>query len=141
MHPNPISQVSQDSPRRLDPWASVAQAPTDKPFELANKGSVFRGMLDLVEARVYAQLVADFFASHGCPAPVFVVRGPTSTTHRPFEVVDACCGYTVLHRATPEPRTTDGQANPTLSNRSDAPDRTPEPVPVPASAPRRRPKA
>lgn len=83
---------------RLDAFAVVAPAPTAVPFELKPKGGVFRGMKTQSAAAEYAEKVADFFAQHGASQPVFVVQGPTSTTKMPFEVVDACAGYLILHR-------------------------------------------
>jgi hypothetical protein len=84
---------------RMDEWASVADAPIAVPFKLMPKGGVFRGMRDLEEAKAYADGVRDFFAAHGARQSVFVVRGPTSTTRMPFEVVDATCGCTRVYTA------------------------------------------
>lgn len=80
---------------RLDEWACVYDAPTSVPFELKPTGGVFRGMRDLEKAKEYAKVVAKFFSDNNVHKPVYVVRGPTTTTKAPFEVVDACCGYTV----------------------------------------------
>ena len=81
---------------RLDEWACVYPGPTAVPFEQKLTGAVFRGMQDEAKAKSYAQDVGAFFASLGVSKPVFVVKGPTSTTKCKFEVVDASCGYTTV---------------------------------------------
>lgn len=82
----------------LDDWTKVYLAPTGTPFELKPTGGVFRGMKDLQGAKDYADRAAGFFFSHGIDKPVFVVKGPTSTTKCAFEVVDATAGYTVAYK-------------------------------------------
>lgn len=97
---NLVSVRSDDlkPPVRLDEWAAVAMAPTAVPFERKPKGSVFRPFHDEHKALAYAREVCKFFAEHGTRQPVFVIKGPTSTTKAPFEVVEASCGYTIVHR-------------------------------------------
>ncbi len=86
---------------RLDDHACVYSAPMAIPHESAPTGSVFRGLNDLDLAKSYADQVCAFFAEHGAPAPVFVVRGPTNTTKAKYEVVDATSSYTVEYRVQP----------------------------------------
>jgi hypothetical protein len=86
---------------RLDDHACVYFAPTAIPHESAPTGSVFRPFNDLDQAKEYADKVCAFFAEYGAPAPVFVVRGPTSTTKAKFEVVDATSTYSVVYRVQP----------------------------------------
>lgn len=85
--------------RHVESAGSSADGPRLDEWTVA--GSVFRGMADLDEAKRYAERVARFLELQGCPAPVFVVAGPTSTTKQPFEVVAASCGYRILHRINP----------------------------------------
>jgi len=124
------------APMRLDIWASVANAPTATPLEFAPKGAVFRGMKDLEAGREYAQQVCDFFAVHGCkdadgaPASVFVVQGPTTTTTQPFEVVDAACGYYVLHRSLPSAPSTASQISSPAWRYDEIPFVTSSPAPL-----------
>lgn len=80
---------------RLDSWA-LTYPKYVSPGVYEATGSVFRGMSDEEEAKEYARKVRAFFAQNALDAPVFVVRGPTSTTRKPFEVVSASCGYTVV---------------------------------------------
>jgi hypothetical protein len=86
---------------RLDEHACVYSEPTAIPHESAPMGCVFRPFNDLELAKEYADKVCAFFAEHGAAAPVFVVRGPTSTTNQKFEVVSATSTYTVEYRALP----------------------------------------
>lgn len=86
---------------RLDDHACVYSAPTAIPHESAPRGCVFRPFNDLDQAKEYADKVCAFFAENGAPAPVFVVRGPTSTTNAKYEVVDATSTYTVEYRVQP----------------------------------------
>lgn len=86
---------------RLDDYACLYSAPTAIAGENAPKGSVFRPFNDLDQAKAYADTACAWFADKGCPTPVFVVKGPTSTTNAKFEVVDACAGYTVAYKALP----------------------------------------
>lgn len=65
-------------------------------------GSVNRGCITEVEATLYAYAVLAFFMQNALTQPVYVVRGPTSTTRKPYEVVDACCGYTVVLKLEPK---------------------------------------
>ncbi len=70
-------------------------------YEGNRVSSVFRGFKNLSAAKAYATRCALFFAQQGLArsqACVYVVRGPTSTTPQPFEVVTARCGYTVEWR-------------------------------------------
>jgi hypothetical protein len=83
---------------RLDEWALTYMGPSAAPNVYVRHASVFRGMSDEQAARTYADTVARFFAAHGCAGTVFVVRGPTSTARAPFEVVSACCGYSIVYR-------------------------------------------
>jgi hypothetical protein len=84
---------------RIDAHACVYPGPSSVPGVSVQHGGVFRGMRDENKARAYALHVAQQFARYGMPNKlVFVVRGPTSTTVAPFEVVDACAGYSVLYR-------------------------------------------
>ena len=93
------SAVDDSGVIRLDEWTSIGtKAPTEVPGETAPKGGVFRGMNDEAAACTYAKEVFEFFKQHGSNQPVFVVKGPTSTTKCKFEVVDACCGYAVVQR-------------------------------------------
>lgn len=85
----------------LDDWTKVYLAPTGIPFELKPTGGVFRGMKDLEDAKNYADRASGFFFSHGIDKPVFVVKGPTSTTKCAFEVVAATAGYPVVYKASP----------------------------------------
>lgn len=82
----------------LDEWTKIYPAPTAIPFELKPTGSTFRGMNDQGKASEYAEKVSTFFAEHNLDIPVFVVRGPTSTTKCKFEVVTAIAGYTVVFK-------------------------------------------
>ena len=91
-------------PLRLDKWASVADVHTSVPFEKAPGGGVFRGMPNLDDAKLYADQVAEFFSANGYFGPVFVVRGPTSTTQSKFEVVDASCSYSVAYKTPMHPQ-------------------------------------
>lgn len=83
---------------RFDEWAVIYPAPTATPFELRPAGSVYRGMHDLDAAKQYADAVHEFWRTNGVEAPVFVVRGPTSTTSCSYEVVSARCGYSVVYQ-------------------------------------------
>lgn len=96
---------------RLDAWASISDSPTELPSRFALSAYACRGMQDLDQARAYADDLAVKFSEHGCPVPVFVVRGPTSTSKSAFEVTTACAGYTVEHLARPviQPATQPGQ--------------------------------
>lgn len=85
--------------KRLDEWAGVFPGPSGNPLEWKLKPSVFRGMNDLDKAKLYAKEVSEFFHPYDPGKPVFVVRGPTSTTRCKYEVVNACCGYSVIFRA------------------------------------------
>jgi hypothetical protein len=87
--------------RRYDEWCCSYFGPSSTPGVSKLHVGVFRGMRDEQQAVEYAQQVAEFFGSVGSANSVYVVRGPTSTTRMPFEVVDACAGYTVLHRIEP----------------------------------------
>ncbi|MFK4705977.1 hypothetical protein ABIC83_002816 [Roseateles asaccharophilus] len=87
---------------RIDEWASVCDGPTAQPGRMALDASVFRGMSTLESAMEYADIVSDRFKELGAPEAVFVVAGPTSTTKKPFEVVTATCGYSVLYRTRPQ---------------------------------------
>jgi hypothetical protein len=58
-------------------------------------------------ARDYAIQVAQFFGQHGLDQAVFVVKGPTSTTKQPFEVVEASAGYTIAYRTRSTPQGVD----------------------------------
>ncbi len=69
---------------------------------------VCRGKREEHAARQYADLVCAFFHSHGLSKRVFGVRGPTSTTKCPFEVVTESCGYTIVYRT----KVVDSPANP-----------------------------
>lgn len=91
-------------PLRLDKWASVADVHTSIPFEKAPGGGVFRGMPNIDDAKVYADQVAEFFSANGYFGPVYVVNGPTSTTQSKFEVVEACCGYSVAYKTPTNPQ-------------------------------------
>ena len=83
---------------RLDKWAVIYLAPTSVPLEMKPTGSVFRGMSRAESASAYAEQVAAFFRDHGLDKPVFVVRGPTSTSNSNFEVVTETAGYAVEYR-------------------------------------------
>ncbi len=100
---------------RMDEWSCIYPAPTGVPFELKPTGDTFRGMKDLDKAKAYAEEVADFFFENGLNKRVFVVKGPTSTTKSPFEVVTATSTYTVAHRTalrgSPEADAGKGKAN------------------------------
>lgn len=80
---------------RLDPYTLVYPQYVS-PGVYAATGSTFRGFRGEDEARTYAATAKDFFAQNALDIPVYVVRGPTSTTRQPFEVVTACCGYSVV---------------------------------------------
>jgi len=84
---------------KLDGWATVYMAHTATPGHYAAHGSVFRGFQEQRAAVKYAEQVAEFFGQHGLEQPVFVLRGPTSTSRTAFEVADATAGYPVLARA------------------------------------------
>jgi hypothetical protein len=86
---------------RMDQWALTYMGPSAIPFQYVRHASVFRGMRDESAARAYAARVCKWFAEQGAAHPVFVVRGPTSTTSAPFEVVAACCGYSIIARFNP----------------------------------------
>jgi hypothetical protein len=58
-------------------------------------------MPELDAACKYAREVSEFFVAQGACGVVYVVKGPTSTTRSPFEVVDACCGYSVAYKVDP----------------------------------------
>jgi len=87
--------------RRLDDWARVYNAPTEVPNKMAPTTYVCRGMTNKDDAVAYAVDLATKFSDHGCPTTVFVIRGPTSTTRKPFEVVTESAGYSILHRSRP----------------------------------------
>lgn len=104
-----VAAPKTESPKRsgvnLDGWAGVNEAPTDVPFETKLSGSVFRGMKNESEARAYADTVSEFFLNNGSRnTKVFVVRGPTSTTKAPFEVLSACCGYSIVYETKAKPK-------------------------------------
>lgn len=86
---------------RIDEWASVSDAPTATPGRMALDSYVCRGLADLETAIEYANHISDAFEELGAPHQVFVVTGPTSTTRKPFEVVNATAGYSVLHVTRP----------------------------------------
>lgn len=81
---------------RLDPY-TCCYPQYVSPGVYAATGSVFRGFKDEEQAKRYADTVAEFFAQNALDQPVYVVRGPTSTTRQPFEVLAACCGYTIVY--------------------------------------------
>ena len=87
---------------RMDEWALTYMGPSAVPFHHVRHASVFRGMRTESAARAYAAKVCTWFAAEGVYGPVFVVRGPTSTTRQPFEVVSACCGYSIVARFDPK---------------------------------------
>lgn len=68
-------------------------------------------MKDHQKAIDYANEVSQAFITAGVMSPVFVVRGPTSTTKMPFEVVDATAGYTVEHKVYPPRSAVDKDIN------------------------------
>lgn len=88
---------------QMDGWTCLYMAPTSTPGQYAPRGGVFRGFDDEARACSYMREAAAFFARHGLDQPVFVVRGPTSTSRCKFEVVDATAGYGVVARERIEP--------------------------------------
>lgn len=69
----------------------------DRPDHWILKGGVCRGFSNEEPAREYARRASAFFAANGVSAPVFVVRGPTSTSPRArFEVCDASSHYSIV---------------------------------------------
>lgn len=86
---------------RLDEHTCISEGPTAVPGVSGLHASVFRPFNDESRAREYATEVRDWFAESGCPASVFVVRGPTSTAKTAFEVVNASAGYTIVFTASP----------------------------------------
>lgn len=86
---------------RIDEWACVADTPTEMPSRFSLSGYACRPMQSLDKAVAYANDLAVKFSALGCPLPVFVVRGPTSTNRTAFEVTTACAGYAVEHLARP----------------------------------------
>jgi hypothetical protein len=96
--------------KALDGFAKIALAPTEIPFQLKPSAYVCRGMKDLESAKAYAVQAQEFFAKNDLPGQVFVVKGPTSTTKSPFEVVTATAGYTVVFSVGAVPRTIDNRS-------------------------------
>lgn len=96
---------------RLDAWSNISDSPTEIPSRFSLGAYVCRGMQDLDLAKAYADDLAVKFSEHGCPVPVFVVRGPTSTSKSAFEVTTARASYTIEHLAKPviQPATQPGQ--------------------------------
>ncbi len=86
---------------RLDPYA-IVYPKYISPGVFEATGGVFRGFPTEDAARTYAYRVLSFFMQNALTQPVYVVRGPTSTTRMPYEVVDACCGYTVVLKLEPK---------------------------------------
>lgn len=86
---------------RLDPYACVYPKYVS-PGVYEATGSVFRGFTVEAEALKYAYAVLAFFMQNALTQPVYVVRGPTSTTKKPYEVVSACCGYSVVVKLEPK---------------------------------------
>lgn len=103
---------------RFDQWARISPAPTATPFELRLAGTVFRGMQDMDAAKKYADSVHEFWQANGIEAPVFVVRGPTSTTSSSYEVVSASCGYSVVYQ-----KGSRSESQPQFNALPEAPDR------------------
>lgn len=96
----PPARAAQTANHQLDEWAKCYSGPSETPGVPKMHGSVFRGMRDATEARAYADTVSQYFQDAGLKTKrVFVVRGPTSTTKAPFEVVDATAGYAVCYTA------------------------------------------
>ncbi len=83
---------------RLDSWALTYPKYVSPGVHEAT-GYVLRGMHDEDKAREYAVKVREFFKQNALDQPVFVIRGPTSVTRAPYEVVSETCGYTVVYRA------------------------------------------
>lgn len=94
-----IEALVDENKRAMDEWTHVYLAPTSTPFELKPTGSVFRGMSNLDQAQDYADTVKAYLESQSIDRNVYVVAGPTSTTKKPYEVVTATAGYTVLYKA------------------------------------------
>lgn len=86
---------------RFDDFTSLYQGPGDTQFSQKLRCGIFRPFKDFALACQYADEVSAWLVDHLCPQPVFVVRGPTSTTKSPFEVVDATAGYSVQYRVDP----------------------------------------
>jgi hypothetical protein len=84
---------------RVDDFAAIYDGPTSTPGVSRSHAHVCRGMRNEDEAKFYADSMSAKFCYLGVPSSVFVVRGPTSTTPMPFEVVTETAGYTVVHRA------------------------------------------
>ena len=93
-----IEKTTAPGGARLDEWTCISLGPTAVPNESRLRGSVFRGVPDLAAAKEYADRAHAFLQANGAAAPVFVVKGPTSTTRSPFEVVSATCGHEVLYQ-------------------------------------------
>lgn len=101
----PKTESSIRSGINLDGWAGVNNTATEVPFELRPRGCVFRGMKTESDARAYADKVSEFFLNNGSRnTTVYVVRGPTSTTKAPFEVLSACCGYSIVYETQAKPK-------------------------------------
>lgn len=84
----------------LDESCSVYDAPTAVPGQYAPCLGVFRSFKDLGAAIDYSEKVFAFAKEYGVDAPiVYVIKGPTSTTRAPYEVVSASAGYSICHRA------------------------------------------
>lgn len=86
---------------RMDPYTCVYPKYVS-PGVYEATGSVFRGFATEASARTYAYAVLAFFMQNALTQPVYVVRGPTSTTRLPYEVVSACCGYSVVMELRPK---------------------------------------
>lgn len=83
---------------RLDEWTVVYPNPSETPGGNKMHASTFRGVSTEEQGRTYAKEVRAFFLRQNVIAPVFVIKGPTSTTKKPFEVVTATAGYAVVYK-------------------------------------------
>lgn len=88
-------------PLRIDEWSTCSWAPTATPFELKRVAYVCRGMDSEDAAKKYAEEMSGKFTGLGVPSTIFVLKGPTSTTKKPYEVTTASAGYIILHKITP----------------------------------------
>lgn len=86
---------------RLDSYTCVYPKYVS-PGKYEATGSVFRGFTTEDAALQYAYTVLSFFMQNALTQPVYVVHGPTSTTKKPYEVVSACCGYSVVVKLEPK---------------------------------------